>query len=47
MFKINLIMFKPHLDVFIDGWGHPHQYKNESLHKTECSDLVSYFWQEF
>ena len=40
MFEINLIMFKPHLDVFIDGCKLPNQNKNESWHKTECINLV-------
>ena len=28
MFEINRIMFKPNLDVFLDVFGPPDQYKN-------------------
>ena len=44
MFEITLIMFIPHLDMFIDGCGLPDENKNESWLKTDCRNMVSDFW---
>ena len=33
MFEKNLIMFRPHLDVFIEVFEIPDQYKNENWHR--------------
>ena len=46
MFELNL-MLRPHLVVFIDLCGLPHQYKNESGHKTDCCNEVSDFHRIF
>ena len=36
MFEMNLLMLRPHLEVFIDLYGLPDQYKIEKWHKTDC-----------
>ena len=43
MFEMNLVMFRPYLDVFIHISRLPVQYKNESWHKTDCRNVVSDF----
>ena len=39
-------MFRPHFELFIDICGLPDQHKNESLHKTDFSNVVSDFLKE-
>ena len=46
MFEMNFIMFKPHLNVFIELCGLTDQYKNLSWHKTDCCNVVSDFSYE-
>ena len=40
-FEKNIGMFRPNFDPFIDIWGSPDQNKNESLHKTDCCNVLS------
>ena len=44
MFEMNLIIIRPHLDVFIDVCGFPDKNKIEGWHKTDCWIVVSDFW---
>ena len=37
------MVFKPHLNMFIDFWGAPHQHKKESFHKTDYQNVLSDF----
>ena len=48
MFEINLIVFRPHLDMFIDICGLPDGYKKtqNTKHKTDCCNAVSDRWWE-
>ena len=39
--KKNIVMFRPNFDPFIGIWGIPDQNKNESLHKTDCRNVLS------
>ena len=34
-------MFRPNFGPFIGIWGIPDQNKNESLHKTDCCNVLS------
>ena len=34
-------MFRANFDPFIGIWGSPDQNKNESLHKTDCRNVLS------
>ena len=48
MFEINQIMFRPILDKFRGIFTLPGKNKNESLHKTDCFNVVSDFlWEVF
>ena len=40
-FEKNIGIFRPNFDPFIDIWGFPDQNKNESLHKTDCCNVLS------
>ena len=41
IFEKNIVMFWPNFGPFIGIWGIPDENKNESLHKTECCNLLS------
>ena len=45
-FEKNIGMFRPNFDPFIGIWGSPDQNKNESLHKTDCCNVLSDWWLE-
>ena len=43
MFEINKIMFRPNLDMSRGIFGLPGRNKKESLHKTDCCNVLSDF----
>ena len=40
-FEKNIVMFRPNFGPFKGIWGIPDENKNESLHKTDCCNVLS------
>ena len=40
-FLKNIVMFSPNFDPLICIWGIPDQNNNDSLHKTDCCNVLS------
>ena len=43
IFEKNNARFRPYLDLFRDFFKRPNKNNNESLHKTDCCDVLSGF----
>ena len=46
MFEMKKNMFRPHLDMFWGVIGLPGKDPNESLHKTDCCNVLLDLWEE-
>ena len=45
MFEIDKIMFRPNLGMSREVFGLPGRNKSESLHKTDCCNVLSDFFR--